>query len=345
MALTGRTASFPPILCRIVAASVVATEERASWELPLGSTFIAALKMNPITESRGEIHLIYSIANVKRDFLACCANKRERRVAANAVTMVAPAWKRAIPMVAPTTTATARLQTQTMEISVLLESFVSTSPQVTAQKSRTKMEDSFVSMEALARANRTYGTNVFLGCLSHTIVIYENRHLGCHCQPGYVGPLCEFEDNGDPPLECSLSCENHGICRKGAKDVSILEKYGLHHRRHLQQAYDENFEHCVCPRGYVGLQCEFQLDLCPGGAHACLNGGECVTVAQGTEVRYACNCGDAETETARFAGESCEMESTEFCTIDGGKSVQGAGINSFCTNGGRCLDKVPYNEP
>lgn len=164
-----------------------------------------------------------------------------------------------------------------------------------------------------------------------------------------MGPLCEFEDNGHVVLECNLECRNHGICRKGAKDVSVLEKFavgdGHNRRRHLMQAFNEDFEHCVCPRGYVGLQCEYQLDMCPGGAHACLNGGECVTIADGSDVTYACNCATAQTDLTRFAGESCEMEATQFCTIDGGKSKSGRGVSNFCTNGGQCLEFVPYDEP
>lgn len=120
--------------------------------------------------------------------------------------------------------------------------------------------------------------------------------------------------------------------------MSVLEKYGIHNR-HLEDGYTEDFEHCVCPRGYVGLQCEFQLDICPGGAHACLNGGDCVTIPNGNnpqDVTYGCDCTNAETGTSRFAGESCEMESTEFCTVDGGKSSAGVGLNNFCTNGGTC---------
>jgi hypothetical protein len=133
---------------------------------------------------------------------------------------------------------------------------------------------------------------------------------------------------------------NHGICREGAKDVSNLEKYFRNITN--QTAYSEDFEHCVCPRGYVGLQCEYQLDQCPGGAHACLNGGECVTVPNGDKVSYGCDCTNAQTSLTRFAGEFCEMESTQFCTTDGSKSRSGVGIDSFCTNGGKCRKLVAY---
>jgi EGF-like domain len=167
--------------------------------------------------------------------------------------------------------------------------------------------------------------------LSFFVVV---RHLGCNCKTGYVGPVCEFEDNGETSIDCDLTCKNHGICRKGAKDVSLLKKFGFD--SNTSTAYNQDFQHCVCPRGYVGVQCEYQLDLCPGGVRACLNGGECVTVPNGSTVEYACDCSNAQTAQSRFAGEFCEMESTQFCTIGGGKSVSGVGINAFCTNRGTC---------
>jgi EGF-like domain len=167
-------------------------------------------------------------------------------------------------------------------------------------------------------------------------------YLGCSCPEGYVGPVCEFEDRGQEVEVCNLTCENHGICREGAKDVSILTNVQV--TDEMKTAYNEDFEHCVCPSGYVGLQCQYQLDQCPGGAHVCLNGGDCVTVPNGTTVSYACDCTNAETNLSRFAGAFCEMESTQFCTIDQGKTHPGAGIDAYCTNGGKCLDFVPYYE-
>lgn len=64
----------------------------------------------------------------------------------------------------------------------------------------------------------------------------------------------------------------------------------------------------------------------------------------GSKVSYACDCTNAETTVSRFAGGFCEMESTQFCTIDGGKSHLGVGIDSFCTNGGKCPKYVQYFE-
>lgn len=166
-----------------------------------------------------------------------------------------------------------------------------------------------------------------------------------------MGPICEFEDRGDEtPEPCNLSCFNHGICRKGSKDISVLKRYGLMDSfggddANMQQAYTANFEHCVCPSGFVGLQCEYQLDMCPGGVHACLNGGDCTSSADNKgKITYGCSCDKAQTKLSRFAGDFCEMQSTQFCTADGDKPQSGPSINAFCTNGGTCKEFVESSE-
>ena len=66
-----------------------------------------------------------------------------------------------------------------------------------------------------------------------------------------MGPLCEFEEKAFDYSECVMECQNGGICRKGAKDVSFLNKFGLHRRGLLGGRYNHDFEHCVCPRGKI----------------------------------------------------------------------------------------------
>lgn len=174
----------------------------------------------------------------------------------------------------------------------------------------------------------------------HLIDIVFNSHLGCVCDAGFVGPVCEFTDMGLNPPPCNLECFNMGVCRKGAKDLSVLKKFGIMpNNRALLDQYNDDFEHCVCPSGYAGLQCEFKVDVCPGGNHVCLNGGSC-TAQMGTEntdtMGFGCDCREAQTTETRFAGTFCEMESTSFCTVTGEKTIQGKGLDAFCTNGGGC---------
>ena len=94
--------------------------------------------------------------------------------------------------------------------------------------------------------------------------------LGCDCLEGFTGPICEFrEDSRVVDDTCSLSCENNGVCRNGAKDVSFFEKFNLD-MPDIHELHSNEFEHCVCPKGFVGLQCEAMVEVCPGGEHICM---------------------------------------------------------------------------
>jgi hypothetical protein len=165
--------------------------------------------------------------------------------------------------------------------------------------------------------------------------------MGCTCPFGFSGPLCEFKDSevSSEYTECTLECQNNGVCRKGAKDVSYLEKFGLD-RRLAEERFTSNFEHCVCPRGFVGLTCEYEMEVCPGRNVACMHGGQCRLDWNAETTEVSCDCETAETDNYRFAGQYCEARSTNFCTADGEKTSDGRGYDAFCTNGGKCAHLV-----
>ena len=181
------------------------------------------------------------------------------------------------------------------------------------------------------------------------VVIFSR--LGCRCDDGFVGPLCEFVDQNLEAPACTLQCKNHGICRKGAKDVSVLNKFNLSNRRaleghrHLGEAYSEDFEHCVCPDGYAGLQCEYKVDVCLDGEHVCLNGGRCsLSFVEGSDSAFTCDCSSARARGSLYAGDFCEMESTEYCTVDRTRPEKGLGQDAFCANKGSCLQLVEQGQ-
>lgn len=170
--------------------------------------------------------------------------------------------------------------------------------------------------------------------------------MGCTCPKGFSGPLCEFKDE-DVSVEysaCTLECENNGVCRKGAKDVSFLKQFGIH--RHLdEERFTNEFEHCVCPRGFFGLRCEYEMEVCPGRNLVCMHGGECNIAWNGQATEISCDCENAETANNRYTGPYCEARSTNFCTLDGEKTPDGPGYDAFCTNGGKCTSLVESGEP
>lgn len=168
--------------------------------------------------------------------------------------------------------------------------------------------------------------------------------LGCNCPDGFMGPICEFPATKYEYSPCTLQCQNGGICRKGPKDVSFLAKFGLH-RGLLGQLYDTNYESCVCPYGYVGLTCQYEMDVCPGENWVCMHGGQCEIAVDNVtgDASSLCDCSKAETFDSRFTGSYCNIKSTEFCTANGAKTADGVGYNNFCTNGGNCTS-TPVNQ-
>jgi hypothetical protein len=174
-----------------------------------------------------------------------------------------------------------------------------------------------------------YGLISLPSCCIHSIT-------GCTCPEGFHGPICEFsddEENGDYE-DCSLHCNNGGECRNGVKDVSFLGLFNLGPVvSNLNMTHNADFEHCVCPDGYVGLTCDIRLTSCGDDSHICLYGSTCVEDGDG----YTCDCEVAFTGLDKFAGDHCQHKATEFCTDDG---VPGSGMDntSFCVNNATCTN-------
>lgn len=103
--------------------------------------------------------------------------------------------------------------------------------------------------------------------------------------------------------------------------------------------YSNDFEHCVCPKGFAGLQCEHMVDVCPGGEQICMNGAHCIPVDDNGALEFACDCDTADSPFHKFAGEFCELKSSEICTYNG-RPGSGANKDAFCVNGGRCKGHV-----
>lgn len=184
-----------------------------------------------------------------------------------------------------------------------------------------------------------------LFCVNGGVCHQRGSHLGCDCPDGYHGPICEFKDPDptappEPEVQaeieeyeaCSLQCQNDGQCRNGVKDTSFLNKFGAE-VTHLNQSHDENFEHCVCPEGFVGLTCEHRVESCPGGQHACFHGARCVDDGSGA----SCDCQPGFTALDKLAGKFCERQSTTLCTK---ASASGTASFAFCVNNGECVDVI-----
>jgi hypothetical protein len=141
--------------------------------------------------------------------------------------------------------------------------------------------------------------------------VWQSNSESCDCFPGFQGVLCEL------PI-CTIACENGGVCREGLNG-------------------DLTEEHCVCPPGLVGTQCEATASTCHESP--CLNGASCIgmgsAIARSGLQDFYCDCTTASTEDGFFAGRYCQYESTSVCR-SGDNSPNGP---RFCVNGGGCLDE------
>jgi hypothetical protein len=199
----------------------------------------------------------------------------------------------------------------------------------------------------------------------------KDPYDGCDCDDGYAGFACEFvvsdfDESGDPDAPaadpnadpddevfedeegkpivdyfadedpCDLQCKN-GLCRNGIKELGFLSGIATH-TAHLNETSTEDFQHCVCPNGFVGLYCEHKVELCPMGERLCLHGGLCTTNGD----QSSCDCSTTDSDLASvFAGDSCEHPATSVCTIgDPGPAKP----LSFCTNFGSCLKNVTADQ-
>eukprot|EP00545_Synedropsis_sp_CCMP1620_P011500 CAMPEP_0119014572 /NCGR_PEP_ID=MMETSP1176-20130426/9979_1 /TAXON_ID=265551 /ORGANISM="Synedropsis recta cf, Strain CCMP1620" /LENGTH=673 /DNA_ID=CAMNT_0006967775 /DNA_START=195 /DNA_END=2216 /DNA_ORIENTATION=- len=219
----------------------------------------------------------------------------------------------------------------------------------------------FCQYKSTAFCTKTNNQNGQLFCVNSGQCSGEGVD-GCICPEDYYGPSCEFKklpetvttdpnDNNSignpahiPPVvthddmgqhldkldTCTLPCENQGKCRTGQKDLGVIAHIAPHIGE-LNQTSDNNFQHCVCRAGYVGLQCEHKLESCPGGEHVCLHGSKCVTF--GDEQRCDCSAQNVHS----LSGDSCQHKNTAMCTEG---ELQPAQPRSFCVNGGTCTAMV-----
>jgi len=223
----------------------------------------------------------------------------------------------------------------------------------------------FCQFEATSFCSKSEDQNGQLFCVNGGTCL-DNDLEGCNCPEGFAGPSCEYklppmnvpptvaptpppamEPTNPPapiplsvPEECKLQCLNGGKCRTGAKDLGIIKGFAST-IEHLNKTFDNNFEHCICPVGFVGLKCEHEIQICPKGEHVCLHGSTCVTYGEESK----CDCSSAQTDFAsHFTGDHCEHgahSASEFCTV--GPLLPGK-PRSFCVNGGVCKAKVTAEE-
>ena len=152
----------------------------------------------------------------------------------------------------------------------------------------------------------------------------------CACFDTYFGPRCEYSVYDDKDLdwgECRLECKHGGICLKGyVKPVAELFFPFLEATKKSQlfnYSSTSDFEYCHCPKGFFGVQCENQYELCGRGEHICFHGSKC----RNSGGEWGCDCAGTES-----AGLYCQYQATDDC----GDSEP----ETFCTNDSTCSNRV-----
>jgi hypothetical protein len=154
------------------------------------------------------------------------------------------------------------------------------------------------------------------------IVSRTNNDLPCTCSGDFKGAHCEYK--GDAVKDCTLDCQNGGLCRLGEDKDAPRENQYLNPNK-------GDYQHCECPAGFLGELCETTSDAC-GGIN-CLNGSVCKTrtdPATNRDEPY-CDCESISTSAGFnfFAGQYCQYESNAIC-------AQADDVTYFCVNDGSC---------
>ncbi len=161
----------------------------------------------------------------------------------------------------------------------------------------------------------------------------EESHQPCICPEGFSGPRCAFQIgvDGQDYNQCDLQCQNGATCQKGMKNTEqnefLREFVDTDFSSMLSHSPDLlGFEHCVCPQGYFGVHCEYQMEQCGSGEHLCFHGSTCIS----NEGEFRCDCVSSKVKTA---GLFCEYVASSECEqwVD-----VSSGHRGFCTNGGHC---------
>lgn len=137
----------------------------------------------------------------------------------------------------------------------------------------------------------------------------------CSCPVGRDGPHCEFKE-GEVP-DCTMECENSGICTLGIQTIHDANNYSLYWEQTVNKMY------CSCRDGFHGVHCEVDLTTLhssqcgqPPNDLFCFNG---VCEVDRTSGQPVCHC------KRGFAGEACQYRQNEVpdCKLD---CVQGTCI-------------------
>lgn len=165
-----------------------------------------------------------------------------------------------------------------------------------------------------------------------------------------ISPTLAASTPNQCPQVPTLYCHNGSTCISGLatydpKHISALDTLQTH----------ESGYHCDCLPGYIGHECEIEIDECGNNngeqydptmvtvPHTCYHGSECKS--SGDSVYCDCNSLNSKSDptAAKFAGLMCEHEATSLCAVSMVETM--APNRQFCTNHGECIKMVTKGDP
>lgn len=183
----------------------------------------------------------------------------------------------------------------------------------------------------------------------NTVDASNNLVLGnstCTCASNLTGPVCQFST--DP---CAYNrCKNQATCLTSSRN-----SYTLYDKQ--VTILNVGKYTCVCVDGFIGTECNYNLDPCKQvGAGFCLGGGKCVTYSNSsfnTIVKngyyygqYKCACSDNFVGIrCQYAVDGCLLTNPLVCKAgyncvlsqNGTDSVRGK-VLCKCLNSAQCSD-------
>jgi hypothetical protein len=195
-----------------------------------------------------------------------------------------------------------------------------------------------------------------------------NGVQNCDCATGFRGPHCEFAVQLYDNPACDLTCENGGVCNFGGGSSTPSGSGGssglLQKQEHGTSWGSRGEQHCLCPVGFAGVQCEHVVEVCSGqqaengsanqsgnnnnnNTGVCLYGSTCDYGKD--EKKYNCAC---PVNDQNYMGGTCKKSSgggsttrsrMELCnpsTPGVAEYAFGMAVPAFCVNGGKCKDVI-----
>ncbi|KAL3763603.1 hypothetical protein ACHAW5_009604 [Stephanodiscus triporus] len=177
------------------------------------------------------------------------------------------------------------------------------------------------------------------------------------------------------PQVPTLHCRNGSTCESGM--ATIHEQHA-----HLNLQTHESGYHCVCLPGYIGHECQVEVDDCDavtgydpsdatGTLRSCYHGSKCRAYSSSSggssaAAQHYCDCESINRMSGptaqKFAGIMCQHASTSMCAASlvvasssssssssSPSSLSSVGTHSpngqFCANHGTCVRMVSGDEP